>query len=115
MGNESLRLKQVVEDTFSTYKSLLDGYKPEVEAEEIGIVKSVGRGIARIDGLFNVQAEELVRFSGGLMGMAFNLDPDELGVILLGSGVGVSSGERVYRTHRVMDVPVGEGMLGRVI
>jgi F-type H+/Na+-transporting ATPase subunit alpha len=115
MENDSLNLRQVLEDTFRTYDALLDEYEAEVQAEEIGIVKSVGRGIARVDGLFNVQAEELVRFSGDLRGMAFNLDPDELGVILLGSTEGVKSGERVSRTHRVMDVPVGEAMLGRVI
>lgn len=115
MENESLHLRQVLEDTFATYDSVLETHTAEVETEEIGIVRSVGRGIARADGLFNVQADELVRLSSGLMGMAFNLDRDELGIILLGSSRGVKSGQRVYRTHRVMDVPVGEGMLGRVV
>jgi len=115
MEKGSLDLKQVLEDTFNTYHSVLETHRADLETEEVGIVKSLGRGIARVDGLFDVQAEELVRFSSGLMGMTFNLDPEELGVILLGSTAGVKAGERVYRTRRVMDVPVGEAMLGRVI
>ena len=115
MEKGNLHLKQVLEDTFTTYNSVLETHEAKLETDEIGIVKSLGRGIARADGLFDVQAEELVRFSSGLMGMAFNLDPEELGIILLGNTREVNAGERVYRTRRVMDVPVGEALLGRVI
>jgi F-type H+/Na+-transporting ATPase subunit alpha len=115
MEKESLHLRELIDDTFRTYDSVLESYRADVETQEIGIVRSSGRGIARVDGLFDVQADEIVRFSSGQTGIAFNLDPEELGVILLGSSTGVKAGERVFRTQRVMDVPTGEAMLGRVI
>jgi F-type H+-transporting ATPase subunit alpha len=85
------------------------------ELREYGIVNFVGQGIARVQGLPNVKSEELVRFSGDLLGMTFNLDPDEIGVVLLDDCTGVESGSEVWRTNRVLDVPVGEGLLGRVV
>ena len=75
----------------------------------------VGRGVARVRGLPNVQSEELVRFQGDLLGMTFNLDPDDIGVILLDDAAGIESGSEVRRTNRVLDTPVGEGLLGRVV
>lgn len=89
--------------------------QPRLHAREVGRIASIGQGIARVQGLPNVQAEELVRFPGGLTGMAFNLDEGEVGVILLGDGRHLRAGDEVRRTQRVLDVPVGEGMLGRVI
>jgi len=82
---------------------------------EYGIVNFVGQGIARVHGLPNAQAEELVRFAGDRLGMIFNLDPDEVGVVLLDDCRGVESGSEVWRTNRVLDVPVGEALLGRVV
>src|ERR1019366_6157848 len=75
----------------------------------------VGPGVARVRGLPNVQSEELVRFEGDVLGMTFNLDPDDIGVILLDEASGVESGSEVRRTNRVLDTPVGEGLLGRVV
>lgn len=87
----------------------------DLKVEESGTVISIGSGIARIAGLAAVQAEELVEFPGGVTGIAFNLDADSVGVIMLGSDEKISSGDRVKRTGRVVDVPVGEQLLGRVI
>ncbi len=89
------------------------GTGPRVE--ESGTVISTGSGIALVSGLEGVRADELVEFTGGITGIAFNLDPGQVGVIMLGSSEQVASGDRVRRTGRVVDIPVGEGLLGRVI
>lgn len=86
-----------------------------LRAREVGVVRSVGHGVARVAGLPGVRAEELVRFKGGELGMAFNLDEAEVGVVLLDPGRGLRGGSAVRRTGRVLDVPVGDGLLGRVI
>jgi F-type H+-transporting ATPase subunit alpha len=83
--------------------------------EEFGVVTYVGQGVARVEGLSSVRSEELVRFTGGLLGTAFNLDPDEVGVVLLDDYTNIESGSQVRRTNRVQDVPVGEALLGRVV
>jgi F-type H+-transporting ATPase subunit alpha len=82
---------------------------------EEGVITTVLNGIAKISGLPGVGFEELVRFHGNLYGIAFNIDPDEVGIVLLGDYSRLKTGERAWRTGRVMDVPVGEAMLGRVI
>ena len=87
----------------------------ELALREVGTVRSIARGIARISGLPGLASEELVEFTGGVAGFAFNLDPDEVGIILLGEGRGIRAGDEVRRTGRVTDVPVGPAMLGRVI
>lgn len=89
--------------------------QPGLTLREVGTVRSVGQGTARVDGLPGVGAEELVEFAAGVTGLAFNLDPDEVGVILLGDGRAIVAGSEVRRTGRVTDVPVGPGLLGRVI
>ncbi len=83
--------------------------------QEVGEVTRTGQGIARVSGLPTVRYEELVRFPGGLMGLAFTLSRDEVGVILLGPGDDLSAGDEVRRTGRVIDVPVGDDLLGRVV
>jgi F-type H+-transporting ATPase subunit alpha len=83
--------------------------------EEFGVVTYIGQGVARVQGLPHVKSEELVRFKGDLLGMAFNLDPDEIGVVLLDDCTNIESGSQVRRTNRVQDVPVGEALLGRVV
>jgi F-type H+-transporting ATPase subunit alpha len=83
--------------------------------EEFGVVTYIGQGIARVQGLPHLKSEELVRFEGDLLGMAFNLDPDEIGVVLLDDCTSIESGSQVRRTNRVLDVPVGEALLGRVV
>lgn len=86
-----------------------------VELEEAGRVLSVGDGIARVYGLKNVQAEEMVEFSSGLKGMALNLEPDNVGVVVFGNDKLIKEGDVVKRTGAIVDVPVGDGLLGRVV
>jgi len=83
--------------------------------QEVGTVTYVGEGIARVKGLPNVQAEELLAFEGGQRGMAFNLDPNEVGVVLLDEGQRLDAGDEVHRTGRILDVPVGDALVGRVV
>merc|ERR1739838_74413 len=83
--------------------------------EETGRVLSIGDGIARVYGLKNIQAEEMVEFSSGLKGMALNLEPDNVGVVVFGNDKLIREGDIVKRTGAIVDVPVGEGILGRVV
>jgi len=115
MKPEPDQLKNLLDDTFSIFNRVLDTYHPQLKEEEIGRVISIGHGIARVEGLEGVQLDELVCFPGDLLGFAFNLDPEEVGVILLEEGEGIESGSEVRRTGRVLDVPVGKELLGRVI
>ena len=82
---------------------------------EVGTITSVATGIAKVSGLSNVGFEELVKFPGGILGIAFNVDEDEIGVVLLGDYWHLHAGDEVERTGRVMDVAVGDGLVGRVI
>jgi len=86
-----------------------------VGLEEAGRVLSVGDGIARVYGLKNCQAEEMVEFSSGLKGMALNLEPDNVGVVVFGNDKLIKEGDVVKRTGAIVDVPVGDGLLGRVV
>ncbi|MGI5819658.1 MAG: alternate F1F0 ATPase, F1 subunit alpha [Armatimonadota bacterium] len=83
--------------------------------QEVGVVTQVGHGIARVRGLASVRSEELVRFPDGLMAMAFTLARDEVGLVLLGEGARLAAGTEVRRTGRVIDVPVGDELIGRVV
>lgn len=91
------------------------GSAPKAELEETGRVLSIGDGIARVYGLKNIQAEEMVEFSSGLKGMALNLEPDNVGVVVFGNDKLIKEGDVVKRTGAIVDVPVGQGMLGRVV
>ncbi|MEP7355125.1 MAG: F0F1 ATP synthase subunit alpha [Acidobacteriota bacterium] len=93
----------------------IDNYDGAVNVAETGSVISVGDGIARIYGLENVMAGELIEFKGGLAGIALNLEEDQVGAVLLGESSGVKEGDEVRRTGRIMSVPVGEAMVGRVV
>ncbi len=115
MDQETNDLKAVLDDTFTTFNRVVNEHRAGLRIREVGTVRSVGRGIAQVEGLAGVKSEELVRFSGGVLGMAFNLDPDEVGVILFSEGEELKAGSRAERTGRVMDVPVGENLLGRVV
>ena len=83
--------------------------------EEIGVVTHVGRGVARVSGLPGIRADELVRFPGGVFGLAFNIDLNEIGIVLLGESSRLGAGMEARRTDRVLDTPVGEALLGRVV
>jgi F-type H+-transporting ATPase subunit alpha len=93
----------------------LAGFKTEAQLEEVGTVLQVGDGIARIYGLSQVQAGELIEFENGLQGIVLNLEEDNVGAVLLGSSKGIKEGETAKRTNRIASINVGEGMLGRVV
>merc|ERR1712179_877382 len=91
------------------------GAAPAANLDETGRVLSIGDGIARVYGLKNIQAEEMVEFSSGLKGMALNLEPDNVGVVVFGNDKLIKEGDVVKRTGAIVDVPVGDGLLGRVV
>ena len=93
----------------------IDNYERAVNVAETGSVISVGDGIARVYGLENVMAGELIEFKGGISGIALNLEEDQVGAVLLGEFAGIKEGDEVRRTGRIMSVPVGEAMVGRVV
>jgi F-type H+-transporting ATPase subunit alpha len=91
------------------------GASTKIDLEETGRVLSIGDGIARVYGLKNIQAEEMVEFSSGLKGMALNLEPDNVGVVVFGNDKLIKEGDIVKRTGAIVDVPVGDDLLGRVV
>ena len=96
-------------------KDQIKNFGEEAEVSEVGRVLSVGDGIARVYGLDNVQAGEMVEFPGNIRGMALNLEADNVGVVIFGSDRDIKEGDLVKRTNSIVDVPVGEGLLGRVV
>src|SRR6201989_1346652 len=96
-------------------KREIQNFGAEAQVSEVGQVLSVGDGIARVYGLDNVQAGEMVEFPGGIKGMALNLETDNVGVVIFGSDGTTQESETVKRTHAIVDVPVGKGLLGRVV
>ncbi|WP_333785346.1 F0F1 ATP synthase subunit alpha [Thermocrinis sp.] len=103
------------EEALQMLKEQLKGLEESVKMEEVGVVYYVGDGVARAYGLDNVMANEVVEFEGGTLGLAFNLEEDNVGLIVLGSESGIKEGSLVRRTGRILDAPVGEGLIGRVI
>ncbi|HAT07728.1 MAG TPA: F0F1 ATP synthase subunit alpha [Rhodobiaceae bacterium] len=99
----------------SILKEQIKGFDQKSEVSEIGQVLSVGDGIARIYGLDNVQAGEMVEFPGGIRGMALNLEEDNVGAVVFGSDRDIREGDTVKRTGDIVSVPVGKGLLGRVV
>ncbi len=96
-------------------KEQIKNFGQEAEVAEVGRVLSVGDGIARAHGLDNVQAGEMVEFPGGVRGMALNLEVDNVGIVIFGSDAEIKEGDTVKRTGSIVDVPVGKGLLGRVV
>ena len=103
-------------DEISTLlKQQIEQYKSEIQVEEVGTVIQVGDGIARVHGLENAMAGELLEFSNGVVGMALNLEESNVGVVIMGPYNDIREGDQVKRTGRIMEVPVGEALLGRVV
>ena len=96
-------------------KDQIKNFGKEAEVSEVGQVLSVGDGIARVYGLDNVQAGEMVEFPGGIRGMALNLEEDNVGIVIFGADRDIKEGDIVKRTGAIVDVPVGKGLLGRVV
>ena len=96
-------------------KDQIKNFGQEAEVTEVGQVLSVGDGIARVYGLDNVQAGEMVEFENGIRGMALNLEIDNVGIVIFGNDREIKEGQTVKRTRAIVDVPVGKGLLGRVV
>ena len=96
-------------------KEQIKNFGREAEVSEVGQVLSVGDGIARVYGLDNVQAGEMVEFENGVRGMALNLETDNVGIVIFGNDREIKEGQTVKRTQAIVDVPVGKGLLGRVV
>ncbi len=103
------------EEISALIKKQIENYQSEIQVSDVGTVISVGDGIARAHGLDNVMAGELVEFSNGVMGMAQNLEENNVGIIILGPFTEIREGDEVRRTGRIMEVPVGEDLIGRVV
>src|SRR6201986_3296762 len=99
----------------SILRQEIENYERAVNVQEVGSVISVGDGIARIHGLEKVMAGELIEFPQGVSGIAMNLEEDQVGAVLLGDYTQIKEGDPVKRTKRIMSVPVGEAMIGRVV
>jgi F-type H+-transporting ATPase subunit alpha len=108
MDIRAAEISAVIKDQIANFGS-------EAQVSEVGQVLSVGDGIARVHGLDNVQAGEMVEFPGGIKGMALNLEVDNVGVVIFGSDASIKEGDTVRRTGDIVDVPVGKGLLGRVV
>ena len=104
-------IKQITGDL----QKQIDGFEPELNISDIGTVLEAGDGIAKVEGLANVKAQELVQFANGVMGTAFNLEKDSVGVIIMGEYGGIVEGMTVRGTGRIASVPVGDAMIGRVV
>ena len=108
-------LEKAFDGAFSAIAQAQTAFTPKLTPREVGAITSVATGIAKVSGLPGVGFEELVEFPGGVFGIAFNVDQDEIGVVLLGDYSRLHAGDEVQRTGRVMDVAVGSELLGRVI
>jgi len=108
MDIRAAEISRVIRDQIANFDA-------DAQVSEVGTVLSVGDGIARIHGLDNVQAGEMVEFDGGIKGMALNLEADNVGVVIFGSDATIGEGSTARRTGTIVDVPIGRGLLGRVV
>lgn len=112
---ESDNLKNVFDRVFTGIGQARESFVPELKHREIGTITSIGTGIAKVAGLPGVGFEEILKFPNGVYGIAFNVDEDEIGVVLLGHYWELQAGDEVERRGHVIDVPVGDGLVGRII
>jgi F-type H+-transporting ATPase subunit alpha len=115
MNMEPESLQKVFDRAFSGISQARESFSPELTLREVGRITNVSTGIARVSGLPRVGFEEVLKFPGEVYGIAFNVDEDEIGVVLLGDYWQLQAGDEVERRGHVMDVPVGDGLIGRVI
>src|SRR5512145_3449374 len=104
-------IKQITGDL----QKQIEGFEPELSISDIGTVVEAGDGIARVHGLANVKAQELVQFANGVMGTAFNLEKESVGVIVMGDYGGITEGMSVRGTGPSASIPLGDAMIGRVV
>jgi F-type H+-transporting ATPase subunit alpha len=103
------------EDIAGALRKYVEGYEPAIEREEVGRVAETGDGVAIVEGLPRAMANELLEFPGGIMGIALNLDERTIGCVILGEAAAIEEGDPVKQTGRILSVPVGDALLGRVI
>ena len=103
------------EDIAESLLKQVEKFEPSVEARSVGTVISVGDGIAHVDGLADVQASEIVEFANGVAGVTLNLEPDSVGIVVMGDFTGIEAGDEVRATGRIASVPVGDALIGRVV
>ena len=115
VNREPENLQNVFDSVFAGISHVREAFMPQLTLREVGTITSVATGIAKVSGLPGVGFDELVTFPGDVLGIAFNVDAEEIGVVLLGEYWHLHAGDEVRRTGRVMDVAVGDGLLGRVI
>ena len=99
----------------SIIRDQINNFESQADISEVGTVLKVGDGVAQVYGLDNVQAGEMVEFAGGIQGMALNLEEDNVGIVIFGDVRGITEGDTVKRTQKIVEVPVGKGLLGRVV
>ena len=115
IGDERLNMDIRAAEISRVIRDQIANFDADAQVSEVGSVLSVGDGIARIHGLDNVQAGEMVEFDDGTKGMALNLEADNVGVVIFGSDSAIKEGSTAKRTGTIVDVPVGKGLLGRVV
>jgi F-type H+-transporting ATPase subunit alpha len=108
-------MSDLIQQITGDLQKQIEGFNPELNISDIGVVLEAGDGIARVEGLANIKAQELVQFSNGVMGTAFNLEKDSVGVIVMGAYDGIIEGMTVRGTNRIASVPVGDALIGRVV
>ncbi len=106
---------EMVHDIAAALQKQLEAFAPKMEAVDVGTVLEVGDGIARMSGLAGVRANEMVQFENGTLGIAFNLEKDNVGVIIMGEYTEIEEGQTVRATGRIVSIPVGDAMIGRVV
>ena len=102
-------------ESSSIIRDQINNFESQADISEVGTVLKVGDGVAQVYGLDNVQAGEMVEFTGGVQGMALNLEEDNVGIVIFGDDRGIKEGDTVKRTQKIVEVPVGKGLLGRVV
>ncbi len=108
-------MSDLIKQITSDFQKQIESFKPEATISDVGTVLEAGDGIARVEGLANVRSQELVQFANGVMGIAFNLEQNKVGVIIMGEYSEIAEGMSVRSTGRIASVPVGDGLIGRVV
>jgi F-type H+-transporting ATPase subunit alpha len=108
-------MPDIIQTITNDLSQKIETFQPQVEIRDVGVVTEAGDGIAKANGLSKVRSQELIQFANGVMGIAFNLEEDSIGIIILGDYSSVTEGMQVQTTGRIASVPVGDGLVGRVV
>jgi F-type H+/Na+-transporting ATPase subunit alpha len=108
-------MSDLIKQITSDFQRQIDSFEPDYSVSDVGTVLEAGDGIARVEGLASVRSQELVQFQNGVIGIAFNLEENKVGVIVMGDYAGIVEGMSVRALGRIASVPVGDGLMGRVV